>query len=390
MAAFEQTKYCPSCKKGTSANENDLCRICGNKVTKGLWSARFRIMTLQGENQKRLSGFNTKREAKQAYLDFITTYKPLSISDTKTFIFDDLWAKYILNCQTENSDSTIYEKKFTFARFIKPVFKGRDITKITKADLLNWQNFVWNQTNPKTKTKYSWKYLTKIRGTMFNFLSYCETIYDVPNMYRTIKTPKNLTTKKEIVFWELPMFDEFIKTEKDIMYRTLWYTFMYTGARFNEIRALNDSDIVDNKIQITKSLCKKAFNPESPTKPTKNYKIVKKQIPDILTEQISIYKKWKKTNNIPGNYLFGGKIPLSENDIRRNLREAIALAKVKYITPHGFRHSYVSLLIHLGVSTKVIAELIGDREEQVIKTYGHLYANAKDDAISLLNTKILK
>lgn len=49
------------------------------------------------------------------------------------------------------------------------------------------------------------------------------------------------------------------------------------------------------------------------------------------------------------------------------------------------RNSYVSELFHLGVSTKVIASLIGDTEEQVIKTYGHLYSDATDGAINLLN-----
>ena len=97
---------------------------------------------------------------------------------------------------------------------------------------------------------------------------------------------------------------------------------------------------------------------------------------------------WRTENKITGNYLFGGDKPLSEGTIRRKLKEHTLQSQVKYINPHGFRHSYVSLLIHLGVSTKVIAELIGDTEMQVISTYGHLYSNAKDSAILLLNEKI--
>ena len=107
-----------------------------------------------------------------------------------------------------------------------------------------------------------------------------------------------------------------------------------------------------------------------------------------MASKIIEYKKWKQKNNISNKFLFGGDIPLSENTIRRQLRKDINNANVSSITPHGFRHSYVSLLIHLGINTKVIAELIGDREEQVIETYGHLYPQAKEDAINLLNSVV--
>jgi len=190
-------------------------------------------------------------------------------------------------------------------------------------------------------------------------------------------------------FWELNTFNKFINTIEDIEWRTMWYVFMYTGARFNEVRALSDNDIKNSKITINKSLNgKKVYNNPTPIKPTKNYKAFTKQIPAILQEKITEYKNWKKQNKISSKYLFGGEIPYSENVVRRRLRADIKNANVPYISPHGFRHSYVSLLINLGVTTKIIAELIGDKEEQVIKTYGHLYADAKDRAIEILNQKL--
>lgn len=76
---------------------------------------------------------------------------------------------------------------------------------------------------------------------------------------------------------------------------------------------------------------------------------------------------------------------MPEQTIRKRLSNYIAIAKVSKITPHGFRHSYVSLLISLGCSTKTVAELIGDTELQVIKTYSHIYKGNKKKAISMLN-----
>lgn len=108
----------------------------------------------------------------------------------------------------------------------------------------------------------------------------------------------------------------------------------------------------------------------------------------MLQAKIERYKAWKSENGLSKNFLFGGDKPLAENTIRRKLSKDIAKSGQTTISPHGFRHSYVSLLIHLGIPTKVIAELIGDREKQVIETYSHLYKNAKNDAIHLLDKKL--
>ena len=40
------------------------------------------------------------------------------------------------------------------------------------------------------------------------------------------------------------------------------------------------------------------------------------------------------------------------------------------------------MLIHLGANMMVVAELIGDNVEQVIKTYGHLYDSDKTEVIN--------
>ena len=55
----------------------------------------------------------------------------------------------------------------------------------------------------------------------------------------------------------------------------------------------------------------------------------------------------------------------------------IAKAGVKRIRIHDLRHSFVSMCIHLGASVYVVADLIGDTVEQVLKTYGHLYEEDK-------------
>ncbi len=389
MASYQQMFYCKNCKKNVPVNDKGQCMTCHSTQIKKSWSVRFRFTELNGEKQKRLTGFSTKKDAEKAYIEFKTNYIPEKFNNKQTYNFSEVLNNYFQVYSLENEESTIYEKKRIFNNFILPTFKNKDISTITKIDLQDWQTKLWNTKNTRTKKPLSWKYLTRIKGFFYNFMEYCKNIYDIPNPFERIKTPKNMTMKKEIRFWELNEFDKFIANIDDVMWKTFWMTFMFTGARFNEVRALFINDISNNIIHINKSLTnKKVKGKQNIPKATKNHKCIVKQIPDVLALQIKEYMNWRTENKITGNYLFGGDKPLSEGTIRRKLKEHTLQSQVKYINPHGFRHSYVSLLIHLGVSTKVIAELIGDTEMQVISTYGHLYSNAKDSAILLLNEKI--
>lgn len=52
---------------------------------------------------------------------------------------------------------------------------------------------------------------------------------------------------------------------------------------------------------------------------------------------------------------------------------------------HSLRHTFVSILFQNGVDVKTIADIIGDMEETVKKTYLHLYKSRKAKAVEGLN-----
>lgn len=80
----------------------------------------------------------------------------------------------------------------------------------------------------------------------------------------------------------------------------------------------------------------------------------------------------------PGPYLFGGETHMPVESFRDEIRRACKKAGVKRIRLHDFRHSHVSILYDHGVSTKAIAERIGDTEARVMQTYKHLMANQEE------------
>ena len=82
-----------------------------------------------------------------------------------------------------------------------------------------------------------------------------------------------------------------------------------------------------------------------------------------------------------GKFYFSGEEPLAATTVDRYFKKYTALAGLPEIRIHDLRHSFVSMLIHHGANFMVVADLISDTVEQVIKTYGHLY---EEDQITVL------
>ena len=85
-----------------------------------------------------------------------------------------------------------------------------------------------------------------------------------------------------------------------------------------------------------------------------------------------------------GKFYFSGKQPLAASTVARYFKRYTEKANLPEIRIHDLRHSFVSMLIHLGANFAVVADLISDTIEQVTKTYGHLYIEDREKVISLI------
>lgn len=175
--------------------------------------------------------------------------------------------------------------------------------------------------------------------------------------------------------WTREEFEHFISFVDDPKYHALFTMLFFTGRRKNEILALYKTDIHPDYIAVTKSLTRKTLNDEvykiTSTKADKEQNI---PICDIVKKELSQYKG-------ESPFFFGGKNPLSENTVTRVFNRYCEKADAKKIRMHDLRHSFVSMLIHLGANMMVVADLIGDTVDQVIKTYGHIYETDKKEII---------
>lgn len=345
----------------------------------------FRICTHDGtEKQKKLSGYATKTLAKQGYVDFVTEKCELVKNNPirrqkraekgrDVLTVNELAKSYFAVMRNQIKDSTIYEKIKIFDLFVLPQFGTFAPHQLTKQVLSTWQDEIWSMRNPRTGEYYSYKYLCKLRTFFSAFLTWCEDRSPgFVNLLITVKKPKRRTPKKIMQFWTREEFAKFIACVDNPMYRALFSMLFYTGRRKGEVLSLSPEDVKDTSINFSKSLTRKTLDGSIfAITSTKNEKVASTPICEALRVELAKYTVPK------GRFYFGDDRPIPETTLSRVFDRYIDTAGVRRIRIHDLRHSFVSMIIHLGANLTVVADLIGDTLSQVTQTYAHLYVEDK-------------
>lgn len=354
--------------------------------TKGkVYDVYFRVITVDGqEKQKKLSGYATKTKAKAAYslwvednAEFVTS-SPIKkkAPDKATPTVGDLIREYLAGLSGSVKDSVIYDKQNMYSLFVLPRWEKTPITGLTPDELRAWQNDIAKLKNARTGKVYSWEYMKKIRGQLNVFLNWAEEQYGFTNNLPSVKKVQREKTKRDYQFWTPEEFERFISVVDDPLYRTLFVMAYYTGRRKGELFALSSSDIHEDYIVWDKSLTKKTLGSRergerfdiTSTKESKSQRIPYcDRVRGAIAEYIADFPDTQGAR-----FFFGGDRPLVETTVTYRFNKYIAAAGVEKIRMHDLRHSFASLLLANGENPLIIAELIGDTVEQVLKTYCHI------------------
>lgn len=358
-----------------------------NAKGKKVYDIVFRVYDIEGNSkQKWLRGYESKSIAKQGYLLYVDKHcevvrhapRKKKNPDKEELLIGDLFTSYLATLGNQNKQSVIYDKQHTFELYILPTFENVSIYKLTKEQLYQWQDELWATQNPRTGKYYSYDYLKKIRSFFNAFLEWCEKRYGAKNYLSEVTKPKRRKPKTKMSFWTREQFSLFISVVDDEMYHALFTFMFFTGRRKGELFALYKTDVLKDKIVFDKSVTRKTYGAKSwEITSTKAEKEITIPVCEIIQKEIKRYKPPKE-----GKFYFGGNEPLSENTVARAFKKYTEIAGLPEIRIHDLRHSYVSMLIHLGANLMVVADLISDTVEQVTKTYGHLYQEDKLDIIA--------
>lgn len=363
-----------------------------------VYDIQFRVIdiadTTLTERQRKLSGFKTKTEAKQAYTDFITTYCVRLTKELRAGIerknreeqerqnsptLSQAFELYLKAMEGQIKESSAVTKENRIRMHVLPYFAPETkINDICTKELYAWQDDMWAKKRDNGQ-HYSSEYLRSVRGAFSAFMEWHASRNERENPFKKVKRPKKRAKQKRMNFWTAEQFAQFIDVVDNPMYHTMFTMLFYTGRRIGEVMALSPSDIRRDGIIFDKTYTNKTKNKLYDITTAKTDKVGVTPICPTLRRELEIYPA-----DHNAKFFFGGEDPIPPQTIRNNFYRYCDLAGLEKIRLHDLRHSFASMLIHEGANLMVVADLIGDTVEQVAKTYGHMYDSDKKKIISKL------
>jgi len=345
----------------------------------------FDGQTKQYKSQK----FINKKEAKKAHDLYLAKYK----SDmARAFTYDMTHKSYMENQKKKIKGSSYYTIENKLETNVLPYFKNKIVVDINLLDITHWKE---EMDKKGLSIDYKNAMIGYFKATIKHVMIYYDIetniINKVENYSKRLLTPAS-QIKKQINFWtyeEWEYFDEVIKKDEDLLYKSFFNVLYYGGLRKNEANALNWHDFDGYSLDITKTVTYRTapgvlYEITTPKTPN-SIRVV--PLPDIVIDLLYKLKQEKmKYKNFDENmFIFGDFRPLPLTNIARKFQNYIDDAAINDIKPHDLRHSAVSLLINLGKNEYEIADRIGDTVEMIRKTYAHLFPKKRDELVAALN-----
>lgn len=314
--------------------------------------------------QKLKRGFSTKREATAWERNFLERQQ-----GSPDMTLRALYDAYLEDMTPRLKESSILTKRRVIERYILPYLGDRAISGITSIDIRKWQSAIMGLTTRAGKP-FTPAYLRNIDRQMAAMLNYAGMHYNLQgNAHQRAGSMGKCTVRG--TFWTRSEFGQFIATVTDPQIRTLFTALYYTGLRLGELMALTpaDLDLENLQISVTKTHRRRGGK-DIITPPKTAHSVRTVTIPQFLADTLTEYMA-----RIYGLTDKDRIFQISVTKIEHLMSRHCEAAGVKRLTPHGLRHSHVSLLIDLGFSVHLIAERIGDSVNMVNNVYGHLFEN---------------
>lgn len=194
---------------------------------------------------------------------------------------------------------------------------------------------------------------------------------------------------------ELKLFLKCVKEQENITVQTVFALLAATGMRRGEVAALRwkDIDLVNGTISIGRT--RDRYGERAPK--TEN-SIRTININESLIETMKKYRAWSKQYLLAhgawkNEETFNGSFALisyqtcesiSDTYISSSLKRVIKANGLKEITPHGFRHTFATILINNGVPVTTIAKLLGNTTKIVMEVYSHSFEENEKRAAQVI------
>jgi integrase len=173
-----------------------------------------------------------------------------------------------------------------------------------------------------------------------------------------------------------------------------------SGMRTGELLGLSwhDVNLDDKTVYIHQQLIKPIAKPSYIKPKTKNGKERTINVPDrvinLLTEYRDVERKYRKQNGFKDNDMIfidketGGLI--QRCSVANWFKGFCKYNKIRFLSPHSFRHYYATNLLDNGVTIATVAKVLGDEVSTVLKAYIKSEAGAEIKACDTISAVIEK
>lgn len=354
------------------------------------WYFRCYYSDMYGNlKQKQSKFYKTKAEAKADESVFLVKVATNDETDLN-ILFESVCREWLQYKKQLVKYSTYYKIEKMVEKHILPTFNKFKLHFIKTNNLMLWKEYL------DKNTKLSPESQNKVIGYFQEILEYARINYDF-NIKVSSKLQKNKVPKRidrindsEWNFWTFEEFSKFIEIVDNFYDKTMYMFLYYTGLRLGEMIALNwnDIDFERKELKINKTFTYKSENQKYDiTDPKTNNSI---RMIDLDDELINLLKQlYEQEQRLYGfnkkMFMFGNIKHTAPTTFTNHLNKYIEKANVKRISAHGFRHSHVSLLIHLGCDSREVAKRVGDTVDMIERTYYHMFPEKKSNPVNVLN-----
>lgn len=356
------------------------------KLSSGIW--RGQIMDgYKNDGKRNIVSFSarTKTEVQQKIRDYWVQKELCGISYDRKTSFDNWADTWLQDYESEVEASTFSGYTYT-VRIIKDYFKDTPISDIRALDVNHFMDYM-------RRKEMSKSYMTKCRAMLIQIFDYAEANQLIAtNPARKAKRIRDKgdaklqnAEKKKDAFTEEEQ-DIIRKGVKDDLMGHSLRLLLGSGLRTQELLALQVADIASDgsAISITKAIKMTDGVPYlGPPKSDRGRRVV--PIPEKYRED-ALYLR----NHSGAHYIWNSQRESGLFDVgafrNRYYRYIKKIPGVRPLSPHSFRHTYISSLERRGVPMEQIARLAGHTRITTTDGYLHTDVDTLASAVDVLNT----
>ena len=350
------------------------------------WRVRVRIKNpfTGAWQEKKLSGFKTKKEAQKAHDKYIFEYEQgYEQTDETLRHWLNFWLEEVKKKSLRSSTYASY--KNAIDGHILPYFKDI-LLKDVKPEM--YQKFI----NYEDKRGLSKRTIEIVHSVFYSAMKKATAIYKIQNNPCEDVEIKGRVKYSDCQYIPMDLIDSFVEAayNDNYNYGALFEFMIYTGLRKGEACALQwtDLDLQESTISITKSLDFQgaANNPEAIFGETKTYhsnRVI--ELPERLLESLRNHQKkqfaYKTIYHDHYKHEYNLIFCRDNGDFLPKSTLFNALNRVKNLVPgvgsdlriHDLRHTHAVLLKELDADDKYIQERLGHKNIEItLNIYSHI------------------